>query len=201
MSYTYKLADPYQDKELIKERLSSYISDADIEKYLDKEGLDNIIKYSDLKNYNNIDELIPEDEGYKIILIENELNKGHWVVLLKYQIENENSPTIEWFNSYGLRPSVDLNFISYYTNKLLGQGYDDLNNILDNAVSKYNIIYNKKRFQANIPNINTCGRWALNRIIMFKHFKMDLYEYINFIEQLQKEYNYPTDVILAMLMP
>jgi len=198
MSYSYKLANPYQDKELIKERLSSFISDADIEKYLDKEGIDNIIKYSDLKNYNNIDDLIPDEEGYKIILIENKLDSGHWVVLLKYKIDDK--PTIEWFNSYGFKPSVDLNFISYYMNKLLGQGYDDLNNILNNSTDKYDIIYNKKRFQANVPNINTCGRWILNRIIMFKHFKMDLYEYIDFIEQLQKEYDYPTDIIVCMMM-
>lgn len=199
MDYNYSLANPNQDPEEIKRRITDMISDDDITKYLGNEGHKKIIKYSDMKNYKDIDELLPNYNDYRIILIENELNSGHWVVIMKYKINNE--PTIEWFNSYGMRPSGDLNFINKYINKILGQGYDDFDNLLEDAKTKYNVIYNKKRFQSTLKGVNTCGRWILLRIIMMKFYGMDLYKFIKFIEDLQKKYDTETDIICAMLMP
>jgi hypothetical protein len=109
----YSLANPNIDMDEIKRRLTDMISDDDIEKYLDKEGHQKIIKYSDLKNYRDIDDLIPKFNDYKIILIETQMNSGHWIVLLKYKIDKK--PTIEYFNSYGLKVGADLNFISKAT--------------------------------------------------------------------------------------
>ena len=194
----YKLANPETDRDEIKRRLTDMISDDDITKYLDKEGHQKIIKYSDLKTYKNIDELLPKFNDYKIILIESEVNSGHWTVVLKYKIKDQ--PVIEYFNSYGMKMGSDLNFISYYMNKLLGQGKNDLDNLLDTGKDQYSIIYNKKRFQSSNPKINTCGRWCLLRIIMMKHYHMDLYEFINFIEQLKDKYDYEADIVCASLM-
>lgn len=195
----YSIANPKLEEDEIKRRLTEMIGDDDIERYLGKEGHSNIIKYSDIKNYKDIDELLPDNKSYKIILIEDQLNSGHWVVIFRYLIDKK--PTIEWFNSYGMRPSADLNFIGRYMNRLLGNGYSDLDNILDSAIKKYNVIYNKKRFQSSKTGINTCGRWVLLRIIMMKDFNMDLYEFIKFIDELKKKYGYEPDIICAMLMP
>lgn len=199
MDYDYSLANPNENREEIKRRLTEMISDEDITRYLGNEGHQKIIKYSDMKNYNNIDELIPNFNDYRIILIENELNSGHWVVILKYKIDDK--PIIEWFNSYGMRPSADLNFISKYINKLLGQGYDDFDNLLEDAKQKYDVIYNKKRFQSTLKGINTCGRWVLLRIIMMKFYGMDLYKFIKFIDELKNKYDTEADLVLASLMP
>ena len=100
-----------------------------------------------------------------------------------------------------MKPSVDLNFINKIQNHLLGQDITFLNNLLNECKSRFNIIYNKKRFQKLQDNINTCGRWCILRIIMFKEFHLDLYKFNTFIEKLEKEYDYPPDIICCMLIP
>ena len=189
------------NNEEIKRRITDMISDEDIERYLGKEGHKNIIKYSELKNYNNIDKLLPKIGSYKIILIESQENSGHWVLMLKYKNKDKKT-IIEFYNSYGMKPEADLSYIGSMMNRILGNGKDDLNDLLDDAKKKgYEVIYNKKRFQSSNKKVNTCGRHVLNRIIMATKFKMDLYEYIDFIEELKKKYNTESDIIIAMIMP
>jgi len=179
----------------IKQRLENYISSDDLLKYFGKMINDKIVKYSDLDNYKTIEQLLPDNNDFKIILIENQLNSGHWVVILRYD------NTIEFFNSYGLMPSVDLNFIDNLQNKMLGQDIKFLNILLNECKNRFNIIYNKKRFQKLQPNINTCGRHTILRIIMFQHFQLDLYKYNIFIEKLMNKYDYPADIICCLLVP
>lgn len=195
----YTIDNPDINKEEIKRRITDMIGDDDIERYLGKTGHQNIIKYSELKNYKTIDKLLPKINDYIIILIESEMNSGHWVVLLKYKINNKI--VIEYFNSYGMKVGADLSFIGGMMNKFLGNGKNDLDNLLDTVKDKYEIIYNKKRFQSSNSKVNTCGRWCILRIIMMQKFKMDLYEFIDFIEELKKKYKVDTDIICAMLMP
>lgn len=179
----------------IKQRLENYISSDDLLKYFGEMINDKIVKYSDLDNYKTIEQLLPDNNDFKIILIENQLNSGHWVVILRYD------NTIEFFNSYGLMPSVDLNFIDNLQNKMLGQDIKFLNILLNECKNRFNIIYNKKRFQKLQPNINTCGRHTILRIIMFQHFQLDLYKYNIFIEKLMNKYDYPADIICCLLVP
>jgi hypothetical protein len=179
----------------IKQRLENYISSDDLLKYFGEMINDKIVKYSDLDNYKTIEQLLPDNNDFKIILIENQLNSGHWVVILRYD------NTIEFFNSYGLMPSVDLNFIDNLQNKMLGQDIKFLNILLNECKNRFNIIYNKKRFQKLQPNINTCGRWCILRIIMFQYFQLDLYKFNIFIEKLMNKYDYPADIICCLLVP
>ena len=53
------------------------------------------IEYKDLKNYTSIDELLPNDKDFAVLLYESQPNSGHWTALLKY--DND----IELFDSYG----------------------------------------------------------------------------------------------------
>jgi hypothetical protein len=201
MANNYIISNPDINKDEIKRRITQMISDEDIEKYLGKQGHKNIIKYSELKNYNNIDTLLPKINDYKIILIESQQNTGHWIVLLKYK-NKDNKIVIEYYNSYGMKPEADLSYIGSMMNKILGNGKDDLKDLLNNAREKgYEVIYNKKRFQSSNKKVNTCGRWILNRIIMMTKFKMDLYDYIDFIDELKKKYDVEADIVVAMLMP
>ena len=55
-----------------------------------------IIKYSELSTFNDLDELLPNENDYCIILYEHEPSSGHWVCLLKY------NGTFEFFDAYGL---------------------------------------------------------------------------------------------------
>ena len=55
------------------------ITDMDLKRYFPKTNQpnDNVIKYSELANVQNLDEILPHDKSWKIILLEQELNKGH----------------------------------------------------------------------------------------------------------------------------
>ena len=198
MDYSIINANKIPQEEM-KRRITEMIGDDDLRRYLGDEVNNKIIKYSSLKDYKNIDELIPDYNDYRIILIESEFNSGHWVCVLKYKIEDK--PVIEYFNSYGMKMGNDLNFISSIMNRLLGQEKNDLDKLLDTGKDKYEIIYNKKRFQSNKKNVNTCGRWCLLRIIMMKFYGMNLIEFIIFIEELKDKYDMDADIVVASLTP
>jgi hypothetical protein len=181
--------------EEINNRIISPLSDDDIKYYLGNDGLKNIITFSELDNYNSIDDLLPNNRSYKIILIEEEKNRGHWVTIMKYD------KVIEYFNSYGTKPTNDINFISSFKNKLLGQSRDMIKNLLDDALNKkYKVIYNTKRMQRLGPNINTCGRHIVCRLVAMMKLFYDLYEYINYIDQFKKKYNVDSDQVVAILI-
>lgn len=198
MDYNLINANKIPEDEM-RRRITEMISDGDLVRYLGNEVNNKIIKYADISNYKTINELLPKLNDYRIILIESEHNSGHWVCLLKYKIDNK--PVIEYFNSYGMKMGTDLNFISSIMNRILGQGKNDLDRLLDTANNDIEIIYNKKRFQSSNNKVNTCGRWCLIRIIMMKYYGMDLYEFINFIEELKKKYNMEADIVVASLTP
>ena len=74
--------------------LTISLSNTDIMKSLGKSC--RIIEYSELEEYQNIEDLLSKPKDYVIILIETVgQNIGHWICLLRYQ------NTIEFFNSYG----------------------------------------------------------------------------------------------------
>ena len=192
------LTNPYEDPKIIKERMAEYISDGDITRHLGPDAMNNIIKYSDLKQYNNIEELLPTDKSYKIILIENEHNSGHWVLLMRYKYEGKEY--IEFFNSYGLMPTTSLDFINKIKNQILGQNIKYLDKLLNKAKKQFKIIYSTKRFQKLRPEIATCGRHMLLRLLMMLHYDLSLYDYIDFLNKLKDKYKYPDDVIVSMLI-
>lgn len=157
--------------------LNYMITSTDIDRYLDS-GSSKILKYSELDDFRTIEELLPLETDYKIILIEQAQNEGHWCCILRYK------KTIEWFDSYGLKPDGELSFISKMKNKLLGQDVKHLTNLLNNANSRgWNCIYNKQKLQQLKVGVNTCGRWVLLRITMLTQFFFTLEEFLDFIDK------------------
>ena len=90
------------------------------EKYIRNNS--NISKYSELKEYdsitdfipNNID-LLPNDFDYRLILIEQAKNSGHWTVLVRFK------NNIYYFDSYGVKPDGEWKFIPDSVRKMLNQ--------------------------------------------------------------------------------
>ena len=95
----------------IKQRISKPLTDGDLERITGIKP-DDIIKYSDLKNFQTLGELLPNDKSYKVILIEDKYNSGHWVAIMKY------GKTIEYFNSYGAKWDTDWKFINKMIKKV-----------------------------------------------------------------------------------
>jgi hypothetical protein len=185
------------DKSKLKELVKQPLTNKDLELYFGPNINDNIVKYSEIASYANINDLLPTDKTYKIILIETKLNSGHWVAILRY------NNTIEVFNSYGCKPSRDdFCYVPKLTNLLLGQTEPFLNNLLNSTVKegKFKIVYNKKKFQKMKDDINTCGRWVTNRIIMMRDFDLSLEDYIKFIEDAVKKTGLDNDYLVSYLI-
>jgi len=70
----------------LEQRIATNITDLDLNRYFPETKSDNhhVIKYSELVDVKSIYDLLAKDMSYKIILIEEKLNKGHWVCILRY---------------------------------------------------------------------------------------------------------------------
>ena len=65
-----------------------------------------IIKYSELSEFNELNELLPNEKDSCVILYEDSLDHGHWVALSKY------NGIFELFESYGMSPDGELHWLN-----------------------------------------------------------------------------------------
>lgn len=166
--------------------LEKMFSDADFARYF---GPGKVIKYNELAEYSNINELLPNDKDFRIILVESQYNQGHWTCVLKY------GNIIEWFNSYGTKPEHDFKFIPNFTKHLLGQGGNLLTKLLKTKRPDQKIYYNKKKLQKIVDGVNTCGRHVVARILaMLVGYELD--DYIRKVEDKQEETGKPADLLV-----
>ena len=115
-----------EDATEIKQRVSVPMSDADLEKYTGVKP-EEIPKYSDLKNYVAMRELLPNDQDFKIILIEQRSNNGHWVTVMRY------GTTCEYLNSYGKPADTDWIFVNRMMRVILGEYTNEMTRLLKQA--------------------------------------------------------------------
>ena len=170
-----------------KNKINYSISNSDIEKYLMKP---NIIKYGDISNMNDIDELFNGD-CYVIILVESQENHGHWTACLRY-----NDGTIEQFDSYGGKIDSEMKYISIVKKTQLGETSNELSNLLHGekpVVSKY-------KFQKLNDNIDTCGKWTLLRILMFVLGGMEIDQFTTWFKNLAKSQGCSNDELVCRLI-
>lgn len=178
----------------IEKAIKKYpLGDDDIKFYLPDAK---IITYSDLKKYKSIDELLPNNKSYAIILYEYEKNKGHWTCIMKY------CDTIEFFDSLADcgAPDSELKWNSAETNKKLGYNKPYLTNLLKK--SNYDVIYNKLKLQKENKKdiINTCGRHCVFRILNMRDKNMDLLAYLKFLNDVKNETGDDYDDIITHLV-
>lgn len=184
-----------KEKEIaeINQRISKPMSDSDLEKYLGVKAED-IIKYSELKEYATIDDLLPKDKTFRIILLEETYNSGHWIALMRY------GHTIEFFNSYGTPPDKDWRFVNRMVRVVLGENTNELTRLMKQAdEAGYDAIYNKIDFQRHDNRVETCGRWCILRIEMMR-MGYDLKEFGEFILEMCKKLGQSTDFVVSMLV-
>lgn len=172
----------------IKDRISVPLTDGDIEKHT---GIKEVIKYSDLKKYSSIEDLLPTDKSAVIILIEDQLNSGHWVAVMRYD------KTVEYFNSYGAKWDTDWKFVNRMVRMILGENTNEMTRLMDKASAEgWTTIWNKYRFQKLSSKIQTCGRWCVLRIEMMK-MGYNLKEFYDFIKKREKEMGEKSDFIVS----
>jgi hypothetical protein len=137
----------------IKEIQEYALSDGDINKYLPNVK---IILYNDLKNYNNIDELLPNKNSYFILLYQDSETTGHWTAVLR------QNNTVEFFDPYGNYPDTQLKWTDKETRESIGIEGKYLSRLFDR--SKLNVVYNTEDYQKEKAGINTCGRHVVYRL-------------------------------------
>lgn len=181
------------DTQSVIKKILSPLTDDELVYYLGKEARNKIITYKELENFNDINQILPNDIDYVIILIETQINKGHWICLLKY------NKTLEIFNSYGDSIQKEMKFVPKLIKDYLGQEFSDISKLLNDAKDKgYKIIENKTEFQAKDSRIQTCGRFCVIRIICLIKFGMNLKEFTKFIYEKTKLFNQSPDFIASL---
>lgn len=174
----------------MKNKLATMVSDEDFNKYF-IDAPQKLLKYSQLENINDINELLPEEKDYRIILTENQKNSGHWCCITR----DKNIYT--WFDSYGEKPDGELKYISAIMNKILGQDKKHLSRILKTIREPNQIFYNETKYQKLRDGINTCGRWCIC-FLLLHHMGYNLEEFKNFIKLNSKKYNnMPYDILIC----
>lgn len=189
------------NKAEVNDDIPEMISDGDIRGYFGQKANSKILKYGELEKYKSIDQLLRGSKNFIILLIEDQENSGHFVCLLKYKSKRYQKPVIEYFDSYGQPPAFHINNLPDATNDHLNQDELWLNQLLNKALRKYTIIYNKCKFQEVKTGVNTCGKHVLLRIIMNQYRDYDLVQYINFMNRMKKKYNLTYDQIASWLIP
>jgi hypothetical protein len=110
-----------------------------------------IIKYSDLSEYGELNGAFG-DKRFIIILIESNINSGHWVCLYR-----KSTNDYVYFNSYGKKYDSDLDFISKMKNKILGNDVNTIKKLMDSDDS---IVWNHVKYQGNKSQV--CGRYCID---------------------------------------
>lgn len=175
---------------MYEEELKRMMSDADMNRYF---GEGKVIKYSDLVNYDSINDLLQTNKDFRIILTEQEKNSGHWCAVMKYGKGDGN--VIEWFDPYGVKPDGQFRYIDTIKKHMLGQAGNPLTKLLTNTKdSNQAVFYNKRRFQVIDDNINTCGRWCIARVLAMQ-VGYELDDFINKVDEKIEETGKPADIL------
>lgn len=145
-----------------KSELSKMVSNEDFSKMLGN-GV-KIFKYSELEQYTDINQIIPEDHEYCIILIETKPQTGHWVCVQKL-----NDKSFIYFDSYGLAPDQEFNFIPIQMQQLLDEKIHIMSKLLNKLKTDggtWN--YNAMKLQKMQNGISTCGKWCASVCYFFQ---------------------------------
>ena len=147
-------------------------------------GHTRIFLYQDIMSAKTIDDLFGPYDSV-VILYEKEPKVGHWVCLIR------NGDTIEFFDSYGMFPESEKDYIDHEFLRNTGQLQNKLAQLLHDAWNLgYKVEYNDYGMQVMKDGVSTCGRHVISRIW---HKDMDIDEYNKFINSF-KNLN-PDDVV------
>jgi hypothetical protein len=152
-------------------------------------GKTNILTYSALHKIKDINELL---EPYKnfILLYMSKPNYGHWICVLKHP------DRIEFFDPYGGNniPDQELDSIKNDVKEITYQNYPYLSELI--YKSGMPIEYNNYRFQEHNPDIKTCGRHCIVRVL-FKNLLLD--NYYDLMTLLSHKYNMNYDNLVTFI--
>ena len=167
----------------IKEIVEHPLSDNEIQKYLPSAK---IVLYNELKEYDNIEQLLPRDKSYFIVLYQDSENSGHWCCVLRQK------NLIEFYDPYGLKPDTELNWVKHGVRNSLGITDRFLTKLFDKTNLK--VVYNNEDYQELKSGVNTCGRHVVFRI---KNIDKPLLKFHDYFKQQTKKIGGDYDVTVS----
>ena len=170
---------------IVKDAENIALSGSDLETIT--EGKANIIKYSDLHQYNSIDDVFGSKESI-IILYLKKSNFGHWCCLFKAPWKPE---TLYFYDSYGFQLDEEIKFADEQLRIHQGQEVPHLTHLI--RKSNYYLEQNDFQYQSKEHHINTCGRWAGMRV---RHMDMSPTQFKTFFT---KNKHYTPDFWVSVL--
>jgi hypothetical protein len=176
-----------EESPIVEEIIEEPMDDHDIRAYYPNAK---IIKYSDLKNYKTIQQLLPKDKSYVFLLYQHAPNNGHWVLLMRY------GKTIEFFCSYGSQIDGPLKWTNPRDRQMLGEAVPYLTNLLK-AQTEFNAIHNPVQYQSKGSDKATCGAHDVMRLSQMLNHGQDLTDYFDFMSRIKKESGLSYDEIVA----
>jgi len=174
----------------VKEIQDTAMGNEDISRYFPNARY---IKYSELKNYRSIEQLLPENGSFVFLLYERSPNTGHWVLLTRYDDK------IEYFDSYGEEISKPLTWNPPAVNKMLGQDRLYLNALLQ-KINPLPVVVNRKQFQSKDNKSATCGAWDVLRQLSIDEAGSSLSEFQDKIDNLRKKTGLTNDELVSNLI-
>jgi hypothetical protein len=139
------------------------LTDGDIKRFIGGKQL----KYSELKKY-TFGELLPAENSFQTILLEDKRNSGHWVCLLR---KGEGA---EYFNSFGKRFDDDLDPVPKMVKKILGETPKTIENLLAGRPCPWN----RTKLQEN--DSQCCGRYCVSRV---QNKQMSNPQFVNWLKK------------------
>lgn len=164
------------------------MSNDDINKYLPNVQT---ISYNELSKYNSIEQILPTNGSYVIILYLQTPNSGHWTALMRYDDK------IEYFDSYGGSIDAPLKWNSGESNEMLNIHDKYLSKLLKK--SNMSVVYNNVKYQTQKQGISSCGRHCVLRIKkMLEGY--DLPQYYKILSKLKNKLKLDYDEIVSGLI-
>lgn len=172
----------------IKKIMNYSFTDLDLKHYLGDDA--KILQYKDLKTYKTLDELLPKEEDFAVILIETAKKSGHWCCLIK------SYGLLEWWDSYGYDIDKEFSCIPTFIQFRLHESNRDLSKLIDS--SPLECRYNDKQLQSRKDFVSTCGRWVVWRLLQWKR-GMDLGKFLRYLDFLKSQNDLKGDLAYDVL--
>lgn len=160
-----KILDDYKDYPLSGEEVHNIL-----------QGKANVLLYTDLPNYQSIDEVLAPS-GNAVILYEAQPGIGHWCALMKSIDPKDGAAELLFFDPYGEFVDTQVDQIPEPFRTTSGQSEKYLSQLL--LECDYPLNFNEFQFQKLDKRVKSCGRWCCLMIIM-NHYGMDLYTFKKF---------------------
>jgi hypothetical protein len=183
-----KVNETIQDK--LEQIVTEPMDGGDIAHYYPKVR---IIKYNDLDNYTSIEEILPEDDTYFILLYLDSPSSGHWVAMTR------NKNLITFFDSYGGKIDSQLKWVDDTTRIQLDTDKPCLTRLLKAGSIPYT--YSPYDYQSDNPDVATCGSHSLNFITMTLDKGMSVNDYKLHMDRIRERTGLDYDEIVALNFP